>query len=80
VGAKLARDKGNAVFQKSRRLFREQALLPQINPFATIAFGSTSSIGRAFLCFRIFFERNFHKILRTIPRAYIAAGYLMAMP
>ncbi|EPJ84354.1 hypothetical protein CFII68_17625 [Pseudomonas sp. CFII68] len=29
VGARLARDAGDAVFQKSRRLFREQALLPQ---------------------------------------------------
>ncbi len=29
VGARLARDAGDAVFQESRRLFREQALLPQ---------------------------------------------------
>jgi hypothetical protein len=29
VGARLARDGGDAVFQEPRRLFREQALLPQ---------------------------------------------------
>ena len=29
VGARLARDDGDAVFQEPRRLFREQALLPQ---------------------------------------------------
>ncbi len=28
VGARLARDEDNAVLQKPRRLFREQALLP----------------------------------------------------
>ncbi len=29
VGARLARDEGDAGFQEPRRLFREQALLPQ---------------------------------------------------
>ncbi|CAI8860168.1 hypothetical protein EMIT0P228_240056 [Pseudomonas brassicacearum] len=35
VGARLARDEGDAVFQKSSRVHRGQALLPQINPLAT---------------------------------------------
>ncbi|MBC3346716.1 hypothetical protein HU811_08745 [Pseudomonas sp. SWRI196] len=30
VGAKLARDEVNAIFLESRRLYREQALLPQV--------------------------------------------------
>ena len=37
MGARLARDEGDAVSQKSSRLCREQALLPQLNPLATTA-------------------------------------------
>ncbi|AEA71807.1 Hypothetical protein PSEBR_cmegl96 [Pseudomonas brassicacearum subsp. brassicacearum NFM421] len=33
VGARLARDEDNAVLREPRCLHREQALLPQVNPF-----------------------------------------------
>ncbi|CAI8825574.1 hypothetical protein EMIT043CA1_210010 [Pseudomonas brassicacearum] len=42
VGARLARDEGYAVLQKSSRLLREQALLP-LAPLAT-EFGLGSSL------------------------------------
>ncbi|CAI8733685.1 hypothetical protein EMIT043CA1_130058 [Pseudomonas brassicacearum] len=41
MGARLARDAGDADFQVSRRLFREQALLPQKSPRHKFCVGLT---------------------------------------